>query len=68
MMAAIVRALKDTDCFGLIAVARPDWEKFEAGSPRAVYQQYEMVKDEGFTRLHLDHVPVIDEDLQDVDF
>jgi ketose-bisphosphate aldolase len=68
MMEAVVEALRDTDCFGLIAVARPEWMKFEAGSVRAVYQEYQGVKDERFTRLHLDHVPVIDEDNLSVDY
>ena len=68
MMEAVVEALRDTDCFGLIAVARPEWMKFEARSIRAIYQEYHRVKDERFTRLHLDHVPVIDEDNLSVDY
>ena len=68
MMEAVVGALRDTDCFGLIAVARPEWMKFEARSVRAIYQEYQRVKDERFTRLHLDHVPVIDEDNLSVDY
>jgi len=62
MMEPTVRALRDARCFGLIAVARLEWVKFEAGSPRDVLAEYERVKDEAFTRLHLDHVPVVDED------
>ena len=68
MMEAVVGALQDTDCFGLIAVARPEWVKFEAQSVRAIYQEYQRVKDERYTRLHLDHVPVIDEDNLSVDY
>jgi ketose-bisphosphate aldolase len=68
MMEAVVEALRDTDSFGLIAVARPEWMKLEAGSVRAIYQEYERVKDERFTRLHLDHVPVIDEDNLSVEY
>ena len=68
MMEVVVGALQDTDCFGLIAVARPEWVKFEARSVRAIYQEYQRVKDERFTRLHLDHVPVIDEDNLSVDY
>jgi fructose-bisphosphate aldolase, class II len=68
MMSPVVRALRDTNCFGLIAVARPDWEKFGAISIRAVRDEYDRVRDERFTRLHLDHVPVIDEDGLRVDF
>lgn len=68
MMAPVVRALQDTNSFGLIAVARPDWTKFDAKGPKAVRDEYERVKDERHTRLHLDHVPVIDEDNMPVDF
>ena len=68
IMESMVRALRDTDTFGFIEVARPEWEKFEAKSITAIRQEYERVKDEGFTRLHLDHVPVIDEDHQEVDY
>lgn len=68
MMEPVVRALRETQCFGQIAVARPDWEKFEAQSIRAVYERYQELKDERVTGLHLDHVPVIDEDQQKVDY
>jgi len=68
MMAPIVRALEKTNTFGLIQVARPEWEKFEAKSLRAIRDEYEKVKNERFIRLHLDHVPVIDEDGLRVDF
>src|SRR3972149_1607715 len=68
VMEAVVRALRDTQCFGLITVARPEWEKFEAGSLRSIYDEYQKFKDEKYTRLHLDHVPVIDEDNKLVDY
>ena len=68
IMAPIVRALKDTNAFGLIQVARPEWEKFEAKSLQSIREEYENVKNEAYTRLHLDHVPVIDEDDLRVDF
>lgn len=68
MMEAVVEALRVTGSFGLIAVARPEWVKFHARSVRAVREEYERVKDERFTRLHLDHVPVIDEDNLRVDY
>lgn len=68
MMAPVVRALQDTGAFGFIAVARLEWEKFEAGSLEAVREEYERVKDERCTRLHLDHTPVVDEDGLHVDY
>jgi fructose-bisphosphate aldolase, class II len=68
MMEPVVRALADTKAFGLIQVARLEWEKFEARSPEAIAEEYEKAKDERFMRLHLDHVPVIDEDGRAVDY
>lgn len=62
MMAPVVRALRETNCAGFIMVARLEWTKFEARSLAAVREEYERVKDERFTRLHLDHVPSLDED------
>jgi ketose-bisphosphate aldolase len=68
MMAPVVAALRDMESFGLITVARLEWMKFEARSPKAIADEYQRVKDERFTRLHLDHVPVIDEDNLRVDY
>jgi fructose-bisphosphate aldolase class II len=68
MMEPVVRALRDTNSFGLIMVARLEWVKFESGSLEAIRDEYERVKDLDHTRLHLDHVPVIDEDDLEVDY
>ena len=68
MMAPTVQALRDTGCFGLIMVARLEWVKFSAKSLEAVAEEYRRGGDRQFTRLHLDHVPVIDEDQLRVDF
>lgn len=68
MMEPVVSALRDTESFGLIEVARLEWEKFNAKSLEAVRETYEKCKDDRFTRLHLDHVPVIDEDQKQVDY
>jgi len=62
MMEPVIRALHDTETFGLIMVARLEWVKFKSGSLRSIYNEYEKLKDTRYTRLHLDHVPVIDED------
>jgi ketose-bisphosphate aldolase len=67
MMAPVVRALRDTGSFGLIMVARLEWLKFQSGSLAAVRAEYERVGDARHTRLHLDHVPAIDEDNLRVD-
>ncbi len=68
MMEPVVRALHDCNSFGLVMVARLEWLKFQAGSLRAVRDEYRKVGDRRHTRLHLDHVPVIDEDNRRVDF
>jgi fructose-bisphosphate aldolase, class II len=68
VMEPVVRALVDQDCFGLIAVARPEWIKFEAKSLAAVAAEYERWGQPSHTRLHLDHVPVIDEDQLQVEY
>jgi len=68
MVEPVVCALREARCFGLVAVARLEWEKFQAKSLRAVREQYERFKDERYSRLHLDHVPVIDEDGLRVDY
>lgn len=68
MMQPVVRALRDTSCFGLIMVARLEWEKFASGGVRQIYEEYQRVGDPACTRLHLDHVPVIDEDGKQVDY
>lgn len=68
MMEPVIRALHDTDTFGLIMVARLEWIKFKSGSMKSIRDEYEKLKDLHFTRLHLDHVPVIDEDNLPTDF
>ena len=68
MLEPTVRALCDTGTFGLIAVARLEWMKFGAQRLEAVAEEYRRCGDPRHTRLHLDHVPVIDEDQQPVDY
>ncbi len=68
MMEPVIQALADTRTFGLVMVARLEWVKFGSGSILAVYNEYQKLKDPAYTRLHLDHVPVIDEDNKVVDF
>jgi len=68
MMEPVARALKDTGTFGLIMVARLEWIKFQSGSMKMIREEYEKMKDLRYMRLHLDHVPVIDEDNLLTDF
>jgi ketose-bisphosphate aldolase len=67
MVESVVRAVNDTDCFALIATARLEWYKFEAEGLESVMEEFSKWS-RPCVRLHLDHVPVIDEDGQDVDY
>lgn len=67
MMEPVVRAVRAEDSFALVTVARLEWEKFEARSLEAVAEAYFQFRDDRHIRLHLDHVPVIDEDNLTVD-
>ena len=62
MMRPVADALKDTGSLGLIMVARLEWKKFESGGMEEIREEYEKCRVDGNTRLHLDHIPVIDED------
>jgi fructose-bisphosphate aldolase, class II len=68
MVKPVVEAVRDENSFALIQVARLEWEKFESKSLKAVQEEYMLWKDDKHVRLHLDHVPVIDEDHFKVDY
>lgn len=68
MLEPVVRATADAGAFAFIAVARLEWTKFEAESPAAVQAEFARWAQPNHVRLHLDHVPVVDEDQQRVDF
>jgi len=72
MMTPVVQACVDENSMAFIEVARVEWEKFESESISAVKKAYDAAVADpdtrSFIRLHLDHVPVIDEDNQLVDY
>jgi len=68
MMAPIARAVAAEDSFALIEVARLEITKFRAESLERIFREYDALRDERYLRLHLDHVPVIDEDGLTVDY
>lgn len=72
MVKPIVEALVDHETFGLVEVARLEVEKFGAVSFAAVAQEYwryaKVGENRKYTRLHQDHIPVIDEDGLKVDW
>jgi fructose-bisphosphate aldolase class II len=68
MVEPVIRAVVDQNSFALIETARLEWIKFEAGGPEDVAREFFRWQKPEHVRLHLDHVPVIDEDGQRVDY
>jgi fructose-bisphosphate aldolase, class II len=68
MVKPVVQAVIDTDSFALIAVARLEWIKFESQSLAAVIEEFNKWRKPEYVHMHLDHVPVIDEDGLHVDY
>jgi ketose-bisphosphate aldolase len=68
MTEPIIRAVADQDSFALVEVSRIDWLKFGARSPKAVIDEFRRWDAPLHVRIHLDHVPVVDEDHKDVDY
>jgi fructose-bisphosphate aldolase, class II len=68
MIEPVVRAVIDQNSFAMIETARLEWFKFEAGGPEAVAKEFFRWQDPNHNSLHLDHIPVIDEDNQRVDY
>ncbi len=68
MIEPVVQAIVGQDVFALIETSRLEWLKFESHSPDAVMEAFQKFAQPEYVRLHLDHVPVIDEDNQHVDY
>jgi ketose-bisphosphate aldolase len=68
MIKPILDTLRKMRTFALVEVARPDVERFGAKSFQSVAEEYGSLADKKFSRLHLDHIPVIDEDEKKVDW
>ena len=68
MMEPVIRAVRDEDAFAFIAVARIEWEKLGAIGPAVIAGEFREYEDPRHVSLHLDHVPVIDEDDLQVDW
>jgi len=68
MIEPIIRAVVDHNSFALIETAQIEWIKFEAGGPEAVAKEFFRWQVPDHVRLHLDHVPVFDEDGQPIDY
>ncbi len=68
MVEPIVQAVVDLDSFALVEVARLEWIKFEAAGPAQVAAEFARWGKLDHVRLHLDHIPVLDEDNLRVDY
>jgi fructose-bisphosphate aldolase class II len=68
MVEPVIRAVVDQDSFALVETARLEWSKFESQGPSAVLEEFMKWNEPDYVRLHLDHVPVIDEDNLQVDY
>ncbi len=68
MMKPVIQAIVDQDCFALVEVARLEWIKFESQSMAAVMAEFKKWEQPDYVNIHLDHVPVIDEDNLEVDY
>jgi len=68
MIRPVIQAVADQDSCALVETARLEWLKFESGSPAAVMAEFLRWYDPAHVRLHLDHVPVVDEDGRQVDY
>lgn len=68
MVKPIAQAIADENSVAMIQVARVEWEKFQSESLERIAEEYEKYQIPGHTLLHLDHIPVIDEDYKKVDY
>ena len=68
MVEPVIQAVVDQDAFALIETARLEWTKFESQGPAAVMEEFVKWNQPDHVRIHLDHVPVIDEDNLAVDY
>lgn len=68
MVKPVIQAVVDMNSIAMIQVARVEWEKFGSQSLEDVAEEYKKYMDPKHTLLHLDHVPVIDEDMKEVDY
>lgn len=68
MVQPVVEAVVAQNAFALLEVARLEWFKFESKSMAAVAEEFSRWSQPDHVRLHLDHIPVIDEDNQRVDY
>ena len=67
MLKPIAEAIRDENSVAMIQAARVEWEKMHSESLERIAEEYARYQNAN-TLLHLDHIPVIDEDYQRVDY
>lgn len=68
MIKPIIEAVRDEEAAALIQVARLEWKKMYSQSLEVIAEEFHKYVDEKHVHLHLDHVPVIDEDYEKVEY
>lgn len=68
MIQPVIAALVEQDAFGLVEVARLEWKRGAALGPAEIMVEFRHWERPEYVRIHLDHIPVIDEDNCAVDY
>ena len=68
MVKPIIEAIRDENSVAMVQVARVEWTKMGSESLEWIADEYFKYEEPAYTLLHLDHVPVIDEDNLPVDY
>ena len=68
MVKPIIEAIRDENSVAMIQVARVEWTKMSSESLEWIAEEYFKYADPEHTLLHLDHVPVVDEDGLSVEY
>ena len=68
MVKPIIEAIRDENSVAMVQVARVEWTKMSSESLEWIAEEYYKYCDPAHTLLHLDHLPVIDEDNLSVEY
>lgn len=68
MINPIIKAAIDQRAHIIVSVARVEWIKFGSKSMSAVKEEFDSCEPPPYVHLHLDHVPIVDEDYQQIDY
>lgn len=68
MVKPIIEAIRDENSVAMIQIARVEWTKMSSESLEWIAEEYFKYADPEHTLLHLDHVPVVDEDGLSVEY